>query len=105
MRPHIGALVVDEDGDVANDPNATIGAVGAQGTPLLKKCKLQEALLLQLCSMLLVQLRNGVRVATNDLRRPAIPGRVAEVFAKPVKQNLVFEPPMVLTEEPLVLRT
>ena len=53
MRPHVGAVIADENRDVANDANAALAAVRAQGAPLLEECELQEALLLKLFMQLL----------------------------------------------------
>ena len=44
MGPYVGAVVADKNRDVANDANATLGAIGTQRCPLLEKGELQEAL-------------------------------------------------------------
>src|SRR5712671_2144855 len=42
IRPDIGAVIVEEDGDIADHANRTFGSVVAQRVPLLKKEELHD---------------------------------------------------------------
>src|SRR6185437_12324004 len=42
--PDVGAVVVDEDGNVADELDAALRAVGAEGTPLIVKRGLENLL-------------------------------------------------------------
>src|SRR5271166_3835077 len=99
MRPHVGAVVADEDGDVADDANSLLGAVRAQSTPLLEKRKLQEALFLQLVVQFLLQLLHRFGATVHDVLRPPIPRLIPESLAQRAEQNVVFQPPEVLAAE------
>src|SRR6266571_5555045 len=44
MRPHIGAVVIHKDSHIPNDADGAGHAIRTQGTPLLKKSELDDAL-------------------------------------------------------------
>ena len=80
MRPHVGAVITDENGHIADNPNAALGTIRAQRPPLLEERELQESLLLELFVKFFVQLRNRFRVTANNLLRPAIPRLASEAL-------------------------
>src|SRR5579862_7112297 len=63
VRPDIGAVVIDEDGDIAHDTNGALGTIAAQSLPLLTKGKLQGAANLQIVRQVLAGALDGLRLA------------------------------------------
>src|SRR4051812_39314833 len=55
MRPDVSAVVADEDSDVADDLDATLGGGRPDGAPLLGKKELNDAMELQLFCELVVR--------------------------------------------------
>ena len=44
MGPDVGAVVADEDGDIAEDADVALGAIASQGAPLLAEEELDNLL-------------------------------------------------------------
>src|SRR5208337_1616934 len=99
VDPHVSAVVADEDGNVADDADAALAAVGAESAPLLKEGELQKALHFELLVQFRMQLRDGVGMTMNYVLRPTVPWLLAEAVTQRAEQHVVFEPPMVLLAE------
>src|SRR5690242_21885435 len=52
MRPHVGAVVIDKNRDIAHHPDGALGAVKPQGMPLLVEEELNHATKINLGSHL-----------------------------------------------------
>src|ERR1035437_2822825 len=102
MSPHVGAVVADENCDIADNANAALAAIGTQSRPLLEERELQEALLVELLAQLSVQFGHGIGAPANDFLRPAIPGLIAVAFPQATKQHIIFQPPMIVAAEAVV---
>ena len=99
MRPHIGAVVADEDRNVADNMNALGMASLPQRIPLLKKCELDNAFNLQLFPSFLADLLQHRRIAPHQLARPTAPARGIVALAQHVEENKPIEPVSILRTE------
>src|SRR3954454_5684566 len=99
MRPHVGAVVADEDGDVADDLDAALRGSRPDRVPLLSKEKLDDAMELQLFCELVMRFLDRIRLACSELARPRIPSRTVEALTKASEEHEVLEPPVVLAAE------
>ena len=81
MRPDIGTVITNKDRNIADDTDASFGAVGPQSAPLLKEGKLKEAFFIELPLQLGSQFGDYLRIAADDFFRPCIPGLFAKALA------------------------
>src|SRR5262249_28026693 len=93
MAPDIDAVVVDKDGHVTQDADATPRAVSVQRTPLLEKHKLNNPLDLQFPPMLRLEAIESLRFATCELARPGAPSGALVRLADYFKKHKIFQPP------------
>src|SRR5208282_6183909 len=96
VHPDIGAVVVDEDSDVAHNANRTLRAVSPEGLPLLVECELQGAANLQIERQIFASLLEGRRFTACQFRGPVFPAGQFLLRAQGVEENEVVEPPGVL---------
>src|SRR5215472_8472151 len=73
VSPDVGAIVVDEDGDVANDTNGALSTVTIKGTPLLIERKLQSAPDENVVGKFLTNSFQSGRLASGEFVGPSIP--------------------------------
>ena len=43
IRPHVRAVIADEDGDISDDANAVLGTVAAQGSSTAQRTQIAES--------------------------------------------------------------
>ena len=101
MRPHIGAVVADEDGDVADDADAAGGAAQSAAPATAQKMRIAEngrsPSSSRNCWREADSARPGSRLG--ELARPAIPALSLEAAAQGVKEHEVFQPPGIVVGE------
>src|SRR3984885_5679739 len=95
MGPYIGAVVGDEDGDVADEADAALAAVIAEGLPLLAEAELDDALDFELRGEVGAEFRDCFGAAVRDLLRPGGPGGGGVLAAEDVEENEVLQPAAV----------
>src|ERR1700722_2877781 len=99
MRPDVGAVVVEKDGNIAGNADRALRTIKPQGLPLFVKCKLQGAADFELAGKLLADFFESGRFAMRQLARPAIPAFQFVPLTERVEKNEVVESPRVpLTE-------
>src|ERR1700742_2375672 len=96
MGPNVGAVEVDKDCDVANESYLAFSAVGTQRFPLFIECELHRLLDFQLVLTLLLQLAQGVCIATGKLFRPGQPRAGREFLPQDAVPGPVRQPESVL---------
>jgi len=101
MSPDVGAVVADEDGDIAEDADLAFGAVGSQGGPLLIEEELDDLLDGEVAAALVHHPRHGVGLAGGVLGGPLVPAEVVEAAAKDGIDCVVGEPGDVVLAEAL----
>src|SRR5436309_3535198 len=101
MGPNVGAVIVHEDGDVADDANLPLRAISVQRLPLLEECKLKRALHGDLLFQLLPYLIQRFGATLRDGTRPFIPTLKLESFAQAAEKNKIFQPPGVVATKAL----
>src|SRR5512146_1714740 len=92
MCPHVGAVIIHKNGDVADYADGACRAVLTQGAPLLKEEELQNTADLQFPAQFaagLVQRRWG---AVRQVPRPLIP-RLLVALPQSLEKNPAFHPP------------
>src|SRR5437588_11772472 len=99
MRPHIGAVVADEDRNVADNMNALGMASLPQRIPLLEKCELDNAFNLQLFPSFFADVLQHRRIAPHHLARPTAPAHGIVPLAQHVEENKPIEPVSILRTE------
>ena len=99
VSPDIGAVVVDEDGDIAHDLDALFGAVGANGAPLLVEEELDGLLDGEFAALFVEDGGHGVAVAVGVLGGPLVPAGVAVHAADDGEHGVVGEPGDVVRTE------
>ena len=103
MSPHVGAVVVDEDGDVAEDADAALSGIGLEGAPLLIEEKLDGLLDGQGAGVVIQDSGQCIVRAAGVLRRPLVPTGVVETTAEHVEHGVVGQPGEVVLAELLVV--
>src|SRR5262245_6757307 len=93
MPPYVGAIVVNEDGDVADHLDAALRAVAAQSAPLLEEGKLHHALNFQFALVLEAKLMQPLGLAPGQLFGPGTPGHAAADIASDFEQHKIIQPP------------
>src|SRR6516162_7622903 len=92
MRPDIDAVIADEDGDVADDLNTAIIAVGPKSSPLFEKGELQEALDVNFILQIGTPLLESVGRTLHKVGVPRNPLLVTEVLAQAGEESVVVQP-------------
>jgi hypothetical protein len=77
MGPHVGAVVADENGNIANDLDATRSASRMQGAPLFEERKLNGCRDLHFDVQFCTRSLESARLATRQFLRPQIPTHIA----------------------------
>ncbi len=101
MHPHVSAVVVHENGDVAHNANRALRAIPPQCLPLFVESKLQGAADLQVDRQILPRLLKCCRFTMRQLCRPFIPARQFVLGAQRIEQDKLVQPPGILRAEPL----
>ena len=96
VRPDVGAVVVDEDGDVANEADVAVGAVCAEGAPLLAEGELEGLGDGEFFAVFEAEGVEGRRLAVFYVAGPVTPGGVVELAAQDGVERPVIEPGGVL---------
>src|SRR6266404_8820070 len=96
MGPDVRAVIVHEDGNVADDANAALAAISVNRLPLLEECELQSALDGNLLRQLLPYLLQGFGTALCDGSRPFVPALQPKFLAQAGEENEIFQPPGVV---------
>src|SRR6185437_2291314 len=98
MRPHVGAVVINKDRDIADHLDRFLRAVISNRVPLLPEKKLQNPPHRQLRTRILPQFMQCRRIPARELRRPLTP--IPSVpLAQKIEYDEVFQPPFVLDAE------
>ncbi len=92
MSPHVGGVVVDEDGDVPNEADVARRAVLAQVAPLLIKGKLQSLSDGEFFAVFQTQPVERRGVAMLHVIGPVVPGGIVELAAQNRVQRPVIQP-------------
>ena len=95
MRPHVGTIEADEDGDIAHDLNATARTLGVQSLPLFEEGELNGASDVEVGCMTFTGEMLRVVIATRDFLGPLVPRLPAVLFAQYFEERVVLEPPCV----------
>lgn len=95
VGPDIRAVVGDEDGEIADDTDATVVGVFFQGIPLTAELILNEGLEANFSIEFLGGIEEGGRIATCERSRPEVPGGTIERFLEGHEEGVVPEPPSV----------
>ena len=101
MRPDIGAVVADKDGNIAEDANPALGAVSSQSRPLFVEEELNDLLDGELASAFVHETGEGVGLAAGELGGPLVPAEIVEAAAQHTVHRVVGEPGNVVLAEPL----
>ena len=99
MRPHVGAVVRDEDRHVAHDADAALARRGAQRRPLLEEHELLELRLAHAGRELAAGPLEGRGVALDERAVPRVPRRPAVRALEGGEEREVAEPPGVPPHE------
>src|SRR4051812_19511430 len=70
VRPHVRTVVANKNGDVTDDLDATLRGRCPDGTPLLGKKELDDAMQLQLFCEFIVRFFEGFGLARCEFARP-----------------------------------
>jgi hypothetical protein len=92
VGPHVGAVVGDEDRDVADDADAALVCVAAQSRPLAEERHLTELVFEDGARELRPRRRQRVRVAGDQLRGPGAPRRELVLLLERHEEREVLEP-------------
>jgi len=92
MGPDVGGVVVDEDGDVAEDADVALAAVGAKGAPLLVEEELDDLLDGEFAGVVVERSGESVMLALGVLDGPLMPTGVVEAAAEDIEHGVVGEP-------------
>ena len=96
MRPHVGAIEADEDGDIAHDLNAAARTLGVQSLPLFEEGELNGASDVEVGCMTFTREMLRVVIATGNFLGPLVPRLPAVFFAQYFEERVVLEPPCVI---------
>ena len=92
VRPDVGGVQRDVDGDIADDLDAVFVRIGTQTLPLGVEAELQEALEIDLVAQLLTVARHGLRLVHPDIERPLCPRAVVIICFDGHKEHVLIEP-------------
>ena len=101
VRPDVGAVVGDEDRDVAHDADAALAGLPPDVRPLLEEEPLLELDLAHLARELASRPLERLRVAVHERAVPGAPGRPAVRVLEGHEQGEVVEPGRLLVREGL----
>src|SRR4051812_40144146 len=101
MRPDVSAVIADEDGDVADDLDAALRGNRPDGTPLLGKKELDDAMELQLFREFVMRFLESFRLPRGELARPSVPRGAVEALAQAGEEDEILQPPIILGAEAL----
>src|SRR5581483_3388490 len=99
MRPHVGAVIVHEDGGITDDANSAGGAILPDGAPLLEEEKLDDAGSVDLDGELRTGMVQGRRLTPRQFARPLVPAFCVVVLAESIEQDKTFQPPGIFADE------
>ena len=92
MFPHVGTLIGDKNGDVANNLNAAIVCIFLQQQPLPVETPLAEFPERDFFRIALVGIGERVRIAPDQLYRPLIPLPALLVMFYCLEQRKIVQP-------------
>jgi hypothetical protein len=92
MRPHIAAVMRDEDRNVADEPDAAIIAITPQCGPLTIELELHESVELYFICEFACRFSQRAPIAPLQLRRPARPVGDFELALQRAEQRVVVKP-------------
>src|SRR5437868_2989890 len=99
VGPHIGAVEINEDGNIAHHADRFAGAVQANSAPLLPKEKLDDTPKAASVCKFVARRFECSRLAPGDSTRPMAPACKLMAFPKRVVKHEIFQPPGVLLTE------
>ena len=102
MRPDIGTVVADEDGDIAHNLNVELAAVLLQRAPLLEEGELKKLGHREFFLVLLAQEVERIVVAMADFGGPGVPTSAVVAVAEEVEEDEIVEPPAIIAAEAVV---
>ncbi len=104
VGPDVGAVVGDEDRQIADDADLPLARRPAHRLPVAEEAVLAEALERDRGGLLLARRGQRPRLPRGERRRPGVPGRVAVRGAQRPVERVVVEPAGVLgAERPVVV--
>ena len=89
VGPHVGAVVRDEDGDVADDGDPALAGLGSKRAPLVEEHELTEDVKVDLLGQLQMCARQGVRVAVAQLGGPLGPIATVVILERREEREIV----------------
>ncbi len=101
VSPDVGGVVADEDGDVAEDFDLALDAVGAEGVPLLGEEELDDLLDGDVAAGVVQERGHGIGLAEGVFGRPVDPAGVVEAAAEDGEHGPIGEPGDVVLSEAL----
>src|SRR4051812_47299827 len=102
MGPDVGAVVADEDGDVADDADVALGTIATDGAPLFEECELEITGDLKFGGEFGAGAVQGGGIAMSEVVGPLVPTLTVVALAQGVEKDEVLEPPRILVTEAIV---
>src|SRR5579864_6166731 len=99
MRPHIGAVIVHEDGNVAEHLHALSVRVVSECVPLGEKCELQNALDFHVVCEFSSRLLHSSRFALHQLLWPIMPAFSRRAYTQSLEQHIILKPASLCATE------
>src|SRR5215469_3265263 len=96
MRPDVGAVMIHENGDIADHADGAIGAIFPERSPLLVEGELQGAADAYIDGQFLPRFRHRGRLPLGELLRPMVPRCELSAGAEGIEQNEIVEPPLIV---------
>ena len=98
MRPDVGGIQRNIDGDIADDQHAVFMGILPQPLPLRMEAELQEPLKIKLVVQQLTVVRHGLRLVHPDIERPLGPRAVVIICLDGHKEYIFIQPRALLTD-------
>src|SRR3972149_6622581 len=92
MRPNVGAIAGDKDGNIPDDAYSLFGGVGAQSRPLTEKEELAKGMALHGLGMYLTGPEQGLGVSKTQRGGPVVPRGAFMGFFESHKQSKIIQP-------------
>ena len=105
MRPHICAVHIHKDGDIAHNPNLAVPAVIPQRAPLLVEEELDHLFNRQFAAIFVHHLRQCVVLPARIFLRPLVPTGVVIISPQHIEHRIVGQPRDIVLAEFVKPRT
>ncbi len=105
MCPHVGAVIGNEDGDIADDADTTAVGIGLQFEPLFEEQELLEFVQFDLVGQLLRPLFHGPNLPFGDCLGPGVPDAAVlllMIFLQSHEEREIIKPIGGVLAEPII---